>query len=166
MHAIENFLHNMCYQCSVHCKFYHVPCYCHDCHAWTVQLNNCAAVNELAIVQYFIRCSNIHKFAIAYWCHPGTIIVMMLSVWQIFIALLELKLKDSCTDTAVCVDLANQNGKALHMTIIMCRASYSGWIEAWPHNFIHVHSFFVLVLQGLRKQLYQLLHSCALCGKG
>ena len=45
MHAIEK-LHNMCYQCSVHCKFHHVPCDCHDCHAWTVQLNNCAAVNE------------------------------------------------------------------------------------------------------------------------
>ena len=114
MHAIENFLHNMCYQCSVHCKFYHVPCYCHDCHAWTVQLNNCAAVNELAIVQYFIRCSNIHNFAIAYWRHPGTITVMMLSVWQIFIALLELKLKDSCTDISyyivvLCVTKGNYN---------------------------------------------------------
>jgi len=53
---------------------------------------------KLATVQYFIRCSNIHNFTIAYWCHSDTIIVMMLSVWQIFIALLELKLKDSCTD--------------------------------------------------------------------
>ena len=25
------------------------------------------------------------------------------------------------------------------MKVIMCRASYSGWMEAW-HNFIHVHS--------------------------
>jgi len=24
--------------------------------------------------------------------------------------------------------------------IIMCRAPYSGWIEAWPYNFVHVHS--------------------------
>ena len=69
---------------------------------------------KLAIVQYFIRCSNIHKFAIAYWCHPGTIIVMMLSVWQIFIALLELKLKDSCTDISyyivvLCVAKGNYN---------------------------------------------------------
>jgi len=39
--------------------------------------------------------------------------------------------------------LQNQNGKAVHMNIIMCRAYYSGWIEAWPNNFIHVHSFLV-----------------------
>ena len=58
------------------------------------------------------------------------------------------------TGTAVCVDLAKSERKAVHMNIVMWRASYSGWIEAWPHNFIHVHSFLVLVLQGLRKQLY------------
>jgi len=28
--------------------------------------------------------------------------------------------------TAVCVDHAKQNRKAVHMNIIMCRASYSG----------------------------------------
>ena len=50
--------------------------------------------------------------------------------------------------------LANSERKAVHMNIIMCRASYSGWTEAWPHNFIHEHSFLVLVLQGLHKQLY------------
>ena len=69
---------------------------------------------KLAIVQYFIRCSNIHNFAIAYWHHPDTIIVMMLSVWQLFIALLELKLKDSCTDISyyivvLCVTKGNYN---------------------------------------------------------
>ena len=29
-------------------------------------------------------------------------------------------------DTAVCIDLANQKGKAVHMNIFICRASYSG----------------------------------------
>jgi len=50
--------------------------------------------------------------------------------------------------------LQKSERKSCGMNIIMCRASYSGWMEAWPHNFIHVHSFLVLVLQGLSKKLY------------
>jgi len=57
--------------------------------------------------------------------------------------------------TAACVDLAKSEQKS-------CAHEYnhSGWIEAWPHNFIHVHSFLVLVLHGLRKQLYPKVHGC------
>ena len=55
--------------------------------------------------------------------------------------------------TAVCID---SEGKSCAHEYNHVRASYSGWIEAWPHNFIHVHSFLVLVLQGLSKQLYTL----------
>ena len=58
--------------------------------------------------------------------------------------------------TAVCVDLSKSERKSCAHKYNHVRASYSGWIEAWPpyDNFINVHSFSVLFLQGLRKQLY------------
>ena len=58
--------------------------------------------------------------------------------------------------TAVCVDLAKSDGKAVHMNIIMCRASYSGWI-ALDHIILFTCTafwFLGVVLQGLGKQLH------------
>ena len=56
--------------------------------------------------------------------------------------------------TALCVGLAKYGPKsAVHMHIIMWLGFPFSLYRSLPHNYIHVHSFFVHILQGQHKQL-------------